>query len=657
MKTLFMPIVVVLFLALSAFAAEAALTNLVASSPAYPAGQTGANPGDTVTFTFTLSNTDTSAVIASMSSTPPTAAQSTIAAPTIAAVNLPASGSGSGSFSIVVPSTAASTYTAILTAQVNATINITTAYSFIVNSVTKWELVGSSVEYTGKEGAVPKPDNGGQKISVKNTGSSAITPTTVSEIKLNDTEGKQVTITIGSLSSVLPGQTKDLPLTFSKIQEGMAIGTYTASANVVVGSETKPISFTLNVNPELCEKGPQGNLFNVEIKDPDRNDDFKPGEVMNIKVSVKNNANNDKDVVVEAFLWNVDENSEIASAESDSINIDKGKKEDFEFTLTMPTSESDLGETDDLILYIQAFEDGEEDKQCVEKSLDLNGERDSKDARVTRFAVNPAVAQCGKLIGMQVDVENLGKREDKIVTVSVKNPELELDLTSESFALDAFDESDNVASKVFTFAIPEDAAEKEYILEAFTTFDGGKKKDSEFAKLTVSRCGEITPTGGEGPFIPTKTDFSLVQQTLNTNPGVIGIPFKITNAEKQSKTFTVEVQPAGTWTTTSSTAVVVQSGESKSDFLYVVTDKGLQDGSYQGSLVLKADGSTLDSEQFTVNIGVTPSPTGGVVYRPTTTSDSFYRNWVDSGRIFWILGMVVILVLIVFFIKLIVKSA
>ena len=656
MKKLFMPIVIAFFLVMSAFATEAALTSFTISSPTYPAGQTGANPGDTITFTFTLSNTDAAAVIASFASTQPTLGQSTIAAPTIASLNLPAAGSGSGSFSLAVPSTFSGTYTATVTAQTNATNNITASYNFVVNSKTAWELSGTSLDFSGQEGKTPTLEDSGQKITVRNTGSTLITPTTVSAIPVNDTSKNQVTLTLDTIGSLNPGQSKDLKATPSKIPENMALGTYTASATVVVGSESKTMTFSVKVNPEICTNGPRGNALTVDIKDPDRGDDFNPGDVMSIKVSVKNNAANDKDMIVEAFLWNVDENSEIASAESDSINIDNGKKEDFDLTLTVPTDESDLGSDDDLILYIKASEDGEEEKECAEKSVSLEGKRESKDARVTRFAVNPALVQCGRQVGMQVDVENMGRREDKIVTLSIKSPELGLDLTSESFVLDAFDESGNVASRVFTFTIPEDAEEREYILEAFTMFDSGKGRDSEFAKLTVSRCGEAAGTGSQPGALPTKTEFSLVQPTLNTNPGVIGIPFKITNAEKQSKTFTVEVQPSGAWTTTSSTAVIVQPGESKSDFLYVVTDKGLNDGSYQGSLVLKADGSTLSSQPFTVNIGATPAPaaTGSVVYRPTS---DFYKDWVDSGRIFWILGMVIILVLIIFFIKLIVKSA
>ena len=249
----------------------------------------------------------------------------------------------------------------------------------------------------------------------------------------------------------------------------------------------------------------------------------------------------------------------------------------------------------------------------------------------------------------------MGKKEDKLIDIRVSSTELGLDLVSEKFSLEAFDDNDNALTKVFTFTVPGDTDEREYILEATTNFDSGRKKDSEFAKLTVSKCGGTTSVPGT---TPSETEFSLVQKTIASQPGVIGIPYKVTNAEATTKVFTIEFQPSGAWTTATSSAITVKSGESKSDFMYVVTDKSLKDGSYQGTLTLKQDGTTIGSDAFTVSVGATATPTGQVTYQPTTTSDSFYRNWVDSGRVFWVLGMIVLVVLIIFFVKLIfVKSA
>ena len=97
----------------------------------------------------------------------------------------------------------------------------------------------------------------------------------------------------------------------------------------------------------------------------------------------------------------------------------------------------------------------------------------------------------------------------------------------------------------------------------------------------------------------------------------------------------------------------MKAGETKSDFVFIVTDKDLSEGTYQGILNLKQESTVVAKKPFIVSISKEAPPTGGVIFQPTTTTGSFYRNWIDSGRIFWILGIIVILILIIFFLKLI----
>ncbi|HLC63514.1 MAG TPA: putative S-layer protein [Candidatus Nanoarchaeia archaeon] len=661
MKKLLLSILLVL-VAFTALNVSAALTSLTITGTQYPGTQTGAFPGDVVTFTYTVQNTDAAAVTAAMSST----ALGVITAPSIASLNVPAASTATGTFTLTAPSVSSGTYTGTLTAQTNTTNIATTSYSFILNKKSTWEVSGASLSFSGANGKSIHLDDSNQKITVKNTGSVAITAAPTSSIEFNDSDRNKVIMTFAGLGTINPGVTSTLSVTFSgNIPDGMAVGPYQATGLTITPSVESGVTapaavqfgIDLNVNPELCDPKPQGDLT-IDIKDPDRNDDFKPGDVMNIQVSVKNNAGQDKDVIVEAFLWNIDENSEIASADSDSINVDKGKKEDFDMVLTVPTDESDLGSEDNLVLYIKASEDGNEEIHCSEKSVSVDGKRETRETKVTRFTVSPQISQCTQKIAMQVDVESTGKKEDKLVNINVRNDELGLDLTSDSFEIGAFDDNDNVATKLFQFSLPEDVRAQEYILEAVANYDGGKTQDSEFAKLTVKSCTEelVDNTGEET--VNKQTGFQLVQKTINTNPGVIGVPFTVTNAEKQTKTFTVEVQPQGAWTVASTSNVVVKAGESKSDAVYVVTDKNLANGIYAGTVTLKSGALTLGIEQFAVNIGQSSGSqgTGNVVYQGTNTADSFYRNWVDSGRIFWVLGMIVILVLIVFFIRLIFKQ-
>ena len=96
---------------------------------------------------------------------------------------------------------------------------------------------------------------------------------------------------------------------------------------------------------------------------------------------------------------------------------------------------------------------------------------------------------------------------------------------------------------------------------------------------------------------------------------------------------------------------MVAPGQASTVFVYVTPKADLEDGKYAGNVVLRQNGNVVATETFSVDVGITP--TGSTIFQPTTTSGSFFRNWVESGRIFWVLGIVILLVLIIFFARLI----
>ena len=649
MKKIFLGLFILMFLAVAAFSAQAAITVSV-SQPTYPGTQTAANPGDTVTFTYSIVNTEARTFTVTGSSTAPTLGQNTITAPSITPVSVPINaGQGAipaatGSFSIVVPSKTAGTYTATLNIQeqTNVTNSASANYNFVLNPVEKLNIQEATLELSATRG---KSKTG--QVTVENTGSISLSTFTATHtVKLNDTDGSVITFTLTPPTTLAPGATASLSNAITNVPEDMAIGKYTGQVTLKSGTVSDVYDITLNVQPELCELGVQGSL-RVNIEDPDNGDNFKPGETFDVKVAVKNNNNQDKDVIVEAFLWNLDENQEIESVESDSIDVEDSKEEDFVVSFTMPTDEDDLGASDDFVIFVKAYEDGEEDSQCGEDSIEIQGERESRDVQISRFTATPTVLQCNALTNFQVDVENRGTREDKLVDIRVINSQLGIDLVSEKFTLEKFDDSDNVVSKTFSFRVPEDAEVQEYSLEAIATFDSGKKKDSEFLTVNVNKCGETTTTSG--------ADFSLPQPTLTARPGTLAVPFTLTNKGDTLQAYVVEIEPIGTWTTKTSTTVLVQAKETKVQELSVLTAQNLVAGTYQATINMLQDGTVVARQplQVTINAEGTTTPTGGTVFQPTTTAGSFYRNWVDSGRIFWILGIIVLIVLIIFFLSLI----
>ena len=655
MKKLWLGILIFFLFTISMAAVQAAMTVSVSS-----ASPLTAKPGDTVTFTYSITNTVASAFTATVASSKPETSitgQSKVNTPSISPISVAASaGQGgtpatTGQFSIVLPSTLSGTYTATLNVseQTSPGNSAVASYSFVVDPVSTMDITESSLLLTATRGKSVS-----QEVTVKNTGSNSFTSfTTTHDLKLNDSEENKITLTFSNPGTITPGGSEPKLKVTASVPDGMKLGEYKGIVNVSSSGISDTFELTLNVNPELCELGVKGNIVKINIDQPDNNDDFKPGEEFDVNVEVKNNANDDRDFIVEVFLWNLDENDEVDSQESDSLEIQDGDTEDFPFNFVMPTDESDFGASDSFAIYVKAYEDGEEDSQCNEDFVEIDGTRENKEVKVTGFAITPSVAVCSQNVNLQVTVENSGKKEDKIVDVIVRSNELGLDLRSEKFALDAFDESDNSAIKSFTFKLPEDAELQEYTIESIVNYDSGKKQDSEFAKLTINRCGTSTGTTTPGSE-PTITEFNLVKSTLEAKPGILEIPFTITNAEANTIVYTVELSAEGNWASATSTQVLVKSGETKSDKLVVVTDD--VEGTFTGTVNLKQESTVVAKQPFIVTLTEAAAPTGSVTFQPTNTPSSFYRNWVESGRVFWVIGLVILVILIIFFLRLIFRS-
>jgi len=206
----------------------------------------------------------------------------------------------------------------------------------------------------------------------------------------------------------------------------------------------------------------------IDIKEPDSGDDFEIDEEINIEVEISNDYSEDLDVDVEVYLYDMDEENTIED-KKDSMDVDEGKNEDFEFTITVP---NDIEDHDYAIFVLAEGKNGE--TLCNEKYVEINLERKDHDVIVSDVIISPEISFPGGDIDVKVDVENIGNDEED-VTIQIKNTELGILVTSEEFEIEEYDE-DDFESKSFNIQIPEDAEEKEYELTVTVYFDNGDEK-------------------------------------------------------------------------------------------------------------------------------------------------------------------------------------
>ena len=322
----------------------------------------------------------------------------------------------------------------------------------------------------------------------------------------------------------------------SIIPNNLELDTY--SGNIVIADTTlvtSTVPFLIKIEPEICSDGrrsdsaetdgSQSGDLRISIDNPDNNDDFNILDEMTIEGDIENKGNKDLDVVVEAILYDLDDNNKVISQESDSIAVDNGQQESYEIIMTVP-NDQDIDPDHTYILYVKASEDGDEDKYCNYDSLGVNLDRENDNVVINSFTINPTVAQQGNIVSFRIGTENIGTDEQRDSYIVVRNDELKLNLKSNVFDLKKYDKTENDKVEVFTFTIPADAVVKDYTIEVVVYYNNERDTASSFGTLTIQAkevTEETTNTGttpaigtgttGAGTYVPTKSIFSNLDST------------------------------------------------------------------------------------------------------------------------------------------------
>jgi len=607
------------------------------------------NPGETADFTITLTNTGADAIpIIKFTSTELTDGINTITAPSIASIaNLEPGVPKTQDFSLTIPSITAGVYSGTVTAeeQGNPTNKDTFVYTLTVLPVTDLDVLVDTFEMSGEEGE----DNIEKNFNIKNIGSEPILPGDLTfefnQDDFADSKDREISLTFSfsDTSEINAGITR-LVTAEADIENNMNLGLYSGTISVKKGTTVlDSFELEIRVQPQICDEGPQGDDLELEIEDPDDNDEIEPGETIDIKINVENDGSSDMDVIVEAILYNVDEDEKIADAESDSIEIEEGEDEDFDLEIEIPSDE-DLDEDDTYILYVKAYEDGEEEDNCVEDSIELDLERPKHQVIINDISVVPSTQQCGETVSVSVDIENTGTSDEDDVYVKILNSELNINERSETYDLDDYSESDNDALVKFTLDMPENADEKSYTFTVYVYFDDGSDYNTEDFTITLTDCGAVV---GEA-------SLTLPQGLISdVNPGEnFQIAVKVKNLESESKTFTLETTAIGGWADSAQETVSLDANEEKTVYLTMRASSTTEVGSHNVLVTLKSGTESIDSKTLTVNIAE-----GGEVttsgFTPTGAFTNLFGGETKMSTVFWIIGDIVLVIVAIYFLVLI----
>jgi len=482
-------------------------------------------------------------------------------------------------------------------------------------------------------------------FSVRNTGSSTLTfdQTTsydISGLDLSDTK-RTITLSFPTTFTVAPGETRSIVIN-ANVPANIDIDTYDGILKVISGNIQKTFKLEIRIHPELCKDGVVGD-FSLDIDQPDSGDEFAPGETIDIQVNVGNDFDkNINDIVVKAFLYDVDEDDKIEEVESDPEDIDEGDDKDFDLSLEVP---DDIKADDEFILFVKGFEEGNEDEHCAESQVSVDIQREKHDVIIPKNGINiqPTLTiRQGESFDVSVKALNVGESDEDGVTLRLNIQELGISETSQSFDLEDGESDDNEQIQRFNLLkVPNDAKIKTYSIEATVTFDDGDSTNTGFGELTVIE--------GEQPVVTEPVDVLNVQSASETTANTFDVRAILTNDLEENVVYTVE--GSASWANLVNPQILsLRKGESKPIQFTFVGKEGLEAGSYSGNLIVKDNkGTIVESDSFTVAAAGTKKDTTGI------TGFTVFEG-ISGSTVLFVIGDIVLVVIAIFFIKMIFSS-
>ncbi|MEK6934903.1 MAG: MopE-related protein [Nanoarchaeota archaeon] len=357
-----------------------------------------------------------------------------------------------------------------------------------------------------------------------------------------------------------------------------------------------PVNGGLDNLKELdrCSAGVIGNI-EVDIEEPDESDEFGPEETMGIQITVQNDGDDDVDVKVHAILFDVSNDEEIEKVKSDKFDVNDDSDEEIELELEIPGGE--LDEDDDFILFVKAFESGNEDKQCAEDFIDIDIEREEDDVVIEDLSFSPSAITCDRDLNIKVGLDNVGTNEQDVY-VQTKILGTDLISTTETFTLEDFNDDDHDIVKNIKMNVPESVKSGEYELEVTVFY--GSDSVSESRNLIINGCEDVEPV-----FIPTTKGFIDTDASLgavfNKDRGEkLVIPVAIENQADGFVVYNLNLE--NSVIDFKSKNILLGKNEKKIVNLETTVDENARSGKHMVKINVLSDGQIVGSKDVLLNV-------------------------------------------------------
>lgn len=415
-----------------------------------------------------------------------------------------------------------------------------------------------------------------------------------STLKINDGSNNYLTLTFspssvnqelsaGSSTTVNAAVLIDPNFLF-KIQT-YTFPTFNVTATNSQTNDTEPV--TISLQKTFCKSGENGtalSLSSVTVHNNNGDDtSWKPLDTIKITVKVDNNGNdNVRSTKVQLGL--IDPNGRDIVGNLDNLDsktidlgtINSGSEKTATYNFQVPSDFKDQNYQ----LVIKAFSNSlGETNLCTSSSSDfdqrffqsVSGTREDRAAYqvvADNLQISPTTAQCGDKVQLSTTIDNIGDTDyTDQVKVNLYNQELGID--QDQIIRSDLNQGDSQTVD-FAFNIPQNATEKNYILELRTYYDYNVNSDN-YRITSANRFTQSLQVSGNCQAALTPSNVRITADLDSSTPEAIAgkqliIDATVQNNGATASTFDMSVSGNSAWSTISSIdpqSITLAPGQSK----------------------------------------------------------------------------------------------
>ncbi len=409
-------------------------------------------------------------------------------------------------------------------------------------------------------------------------------------------------------------------------------GVYTATLKVSDGTAevTKTVEFYIK---DEYDDG-KLEIENVNFEDLTGDEDkHYPGDILEIEVEI---TNNDIDNIMEDITVYIKSDSLDIDEEIDIDEIDEDSSITELIEIQIPYDAEDATHEFDITVKGQDDSDDKDyhsdryfEKDLEKKSIKVR--RSAHDIIISDMTVTPAEAEAGDTITIEVEIVNIGKKNEDNVEVTLEIEDLGIREVSDEYDLKADKD------KTFTFdvVVPEDAESKTYNIEAMISYEGDEddEEDTPLSKtVSLTVTGVVTPPIGEGAATLTATTTSASAiRGQSTKYELI-----LTNNAATTQTYEIRITGVNDWATYiieaggETNQVSLPAGKSIPIYTYITPKTDASAGSHTATVSVYYSTELVDSIILTTDVSGVSAITGaGITFRPSDAT----LGWIVVGMV------------------------